>query len=346
MRLKPVSFADIKGWDIDNHEAALDVFIKSCDNFDHKAWQNFKKAFFSNETDKEITVKDLNCPKAKFYKNNKSAAKKFFEENFLPYLIFNNDSKEGLFTGYYELEIPASLSKSKDFIYPIYKKPDFIEQQSFSRKEIEQGALDNKTLEIAYTNDRLRLFLLHIQGSGILAFPTKKQRISYEANNKHKYSSIGKYIRNLERLDKGIINTEFILKYLDNNPSKLNDILYHNKSYVFFKPNENLSPIGAQQLPLKAERSLAIDRNFFPLGVPIFLNTNYPLTKSEYNKLMIAQDTGGAIKGPIRGDIYFGSGENAERNAFYMKEKGKYYLLLPNKFNIDKNKYSMSIKNY
>ncbi len=324
-------YADLKNWPSDNHEKALEIYVKSCSKFHKKDWNNFLRII--NISGKDFTKSDLQCDIARDYIDKPSKAREFFEKYFTPFLIKNNQKESGLFTGYYELELKGSLTKHGKFIHPIYAKPDDLKpkQKYYSRKEIEAGKLEGRGLEIAYTDDPVRLFFLHIQGSGAIRLEDGRVlQITYDGQNGHKYYSVGRYLRHIEKIDKEKLNAEFIINYLTQYEFKAKQILDYNNSYVFFKINPKKSPIGAAGIELTDERSLAIDRKFLPLGSLLWLETNYPdRDYSKFNKLMIAQDTGGAIKGPVRGDIYFGSGDRAEKYAYHMKNKGKYYMLLP-----------------
>lgn len=315
------NYLDLKNWEHENNDDIFKIYQDSCKKFKIKYWQSFALHL---DIDLEVQNDDFLKCKNLHHSNN---IKKYFEENFDPFLIINNKKEEGLFTGYYHLELSASNTKKGSYIYPIYKKPH--ETKSFTREEIENGALEGKNLEIAYTNDPVKLFFLHIQGSGTLIFDNgEKLRLGYDGQNGHKYFAIGKYLRNIEHIDKEKINAEFIINYLKMYEFKAKYIMNQNDSYVFFKPNPHTDPIGSLGLPVKKERSIAIDKNYLPLGSFLWLETTYP-NKKEFNKIVIASDTGGAIKGVIRGDIFFGSGIEAEQNAFYMKNKGKYYIFLP-----------------
>ena len=324
-------YTDLKNWNNDNHEQVLDLYLQSCNKFQKKDWQNF--LLNTNISAEGFTKSDLKCDIARDYKNKKGRAKEFFEQYFSPFLVKNNQKESGLFTGYYELELKGSLTKHGKFIYPIYAKPDDLKpkQKYYSRKEIEAGKLAGRGLEIAYTDDLVRLFFLHVQGSGAVRLEDGSLlQITYDGQNGHKYYPIGRYLRHVEKIDKGKLNAEFMINYLSKYEFKAKQILDYNNSYVFFKINSKKSPIGAAGIDLTEERSLAIDRKFIPLGSLLWLETNYPDSNySKFNKLMIAQDTGGAIKGPIRGDIYFGHGQRAEQYAYHMQNKGRYYMLLP-----------------
>ncbi len=325
--LQKTDFANISGWSYDDHNELLAAYNESCKKFDIKQWQNFyKKNNIIGEPHEycKVFYKD--------FKKNKNDFKSFLEQRFTPYLVLNNKNNKGLYTGYYELELTASLLASEKYKYPIYSRPKDITliRPYYTREEIENGVLKGKNLEIAYTDDPVRLFFLHIQGSGILNFENGKSiRITYDGQNGHKYFPIGKYLKYIEKISPEEINALFIMNWLRLYKFKAQSVMNLNKSYIFFRINKDTSPIGAQQIPLTPERSLAIDRKFFPLGSVFWLNTHATYNNSKINKLFIAQDTGGAIKGIVRGDIFFGKGKEAEKQASSMKNIGEYHILLP-----------------
>lgn len=327
MILKQTDFTKISGWVNDNTNDLLEVYKESCKKFNTKQWQKFY--IINNITgDPEDYCKILN----EYIASNKNNLQLFIEENFVPYQVFNHKNNKGLFTGYYELNLNASLVQTTKYKYPIYAKPKDLDlvRPYYTREEIDNGILKGKNLEIAYTDDEARLFFLHIQGSGILNFENGENlRITYDGQNGHKYFPIGKYLRYVEKIPPEKINALFIMNWLRFYTFKAKSVMNYNKSYIFFKNNSALSPIGAQQVPLTPGRSLAIDRNFLPLGSFLWLNTSSNYNTSPIKKLFIAQDTGGAIKGVVRGDIFFGAGEEAEKHASSMKNIGEYFLLLP-----------------
>ena len=332
--MQAVGFHEIEGFYSDDLTHALDVFKKDC------------KKSKRNELFKEV------CQKAEY----ETDGRKFFTINFQPYkLLDNNSSDEGTITGYYEPLLYGSLQKNKRYKYPVYKTPkdmmivDFVsaypELKTYklrgklvdnrvipydSREEIEKNP--NKNLEIiAYVDNKFDLFLLHVQGSGkILLDNGELINVGYAEQNGRKFKGIGTYMLNRGYITKDELSAQGMKKYIDKNPSKADEILNQNESYVFFKKS-NQGATGALGSVLTAKRNLAVDRSVIPLGMPVFLSTKNPVDKKPINQLMVAADVGGAIKGKIRADFFWGFGDSAFEYAGRMKEKGKMYILMPKK---------------
>lgn len=332
--MEAVSFNEIEGFYKDDLNHALEVFKKDC-----------KKAK-NNELFKGV------CQKAEF----ETDGKRFFTINFQPYkLLDENSSDEGLITGYYEPLLYGSLNKNSRYKYPVYKTPkdmliiDFVSvYPEFaklklrgkqvgnkvvpydSREEIEKNP--SKSLEvIAYVDNKVDLFLLHVQGSGkILLDNGELINVGYAEQNGRKFKGIGMYMLNRGYITKDELSAQGMKKYLDKNPSKMDEVLNQNESYVFFHKS-NQGATGSLGTQLTAKRNIAVDRSVIPLGMPVFLSTKNPLDKKPINQLMVAADVGGAIKGKIRADFFWGFGDSAFEYAGKMKEKGKMYILLPKK---------------
>lgn len=257
--------------------------------------------------------------------------KQFIEKNTTPYRIHNLIKNKALFTGYYIPELSGSYKKTDEFKYPVYGKPE-ANLLNLSRSDIENGALNGKNLEILYVNDDVLLFFAQVQGSFEVKMPdNSKITLGYAGKNLQNYFSIGKFFIDNGIYTKEELSAEKIIEWLKQNPEKKSSTMNLNSSYVFFKKLES-KPLTTQQVEVTNEVTLAVDKNFIPLGHMVFLQTN--LKKDEqnqpFNKLMIAQDTGGAIKGALRGDIFFGYGEEAFQKASSMKQSGNFYILLPN----------------
>jgi membrane-bound lytic murein transglycosylase A len=326
--LTQVGFDSLHHWQHDDHKHAFNTFKISCRKLllakDHK-WHGVCNKAMSLDT------------------NHPNKYREFFEENFTPFLASNNGKDKGLFTGYYEVELHGSRKKTAKYKYPIYRAPRNLEQikKKLSHHAINHGALKNKNLEILYVDDRVELFFMHIQGSGKIKLTDGTVvRLGYAAQNGYPYYAIGRYLIDYYKIDPKHISAEFIKAWLRANHDQAQAVMEKNESYVFFRELDSKDgPIGGQAVPLTAERSLAIDKKFLKYGTPIWLETEYPSTDCDnqtrgtgkpFRKLMVAQDTGGAIKGPVRGDIFFGTGKHASLLASCMKNSGKYYLLLPN----------------
>lgn len=337
IKLKQVDFSEIKDWQNDNQKQVLSSFISACNKFSTmddnqligNAIDNIKAKDFHDVCDIAKELSHLDQADSNI---NDNQIRNFFENWFTPFLVEEaNGCSSGKFTGYYEPELRGSRTKNNIYQYPIYLKPADLDnkQPYFTRKEIAEGALSGKNLELLYVDDKIELFFLHIQGSGTIILPNgKKIKIAYSASNNHPYNSIGSYLANNIKDDNLDLSSIGIKSWLKNNPDKSDQIMNNNNSYIFFKVSKSEYVNGAFDIPLTKERSLAIDNKIMPYGFPIFVDIKNP--KKDFHKLMITSDTGSAIKGTIRGDIFFGSGKEVEEKASTMNDIGKYYILLPN----------------
>ena len=331
--LQEVSWDEMEGFENDNLNISLEVFKKACTKS-----QKF-------ETLKEICTKvnqdDIKDPK------------EFFVSNFTPYkLLDNNNDEHGLITGYYEPILNGSLVKTKRFQYPIYKTPKnllivdfgslYPELKNYklrgkivgnkvvpydSREQIESK---NNLDVICYVDDKIDLFFLHIQGSGKVRLQDDSIiNVGYAQQNGRGYYPIGRKLIEDGYIAQEDISLQTIRKWLKENPSKMDEIVNLNESYIFFIQSD-ATATGSLGVPLVANRNLAVDRSYIPLGFPVFINTTNPIDETPIQQLMVAADTGGAIKGEIRADFFFGNGEKAEKLAGIMKQKGSLYILIPN----------------
>ncbi len=326
--MQKVSFLEIDGFFEDDLNHALDVFKKDCKK--SKRYDEFKNV----------------CKKAEF----ENDGRKFFMLNFEPYKLIDSKAKdEGTITGYYEPLLHGSLKKSARFKYPIYKTPknliitDKTNPNGSKRGKIVKNKLvpydtreqieknpKNPNLEpIAYVDDKFDLFFLHIQGSGKIKLDTGETiNIGYAEQNGWPYVSIGAYLIQKNYITKDEMSVQAMKDFFKANPKIIDDVFRTNPSYVFFKISDN-GATGALNTVLTARRNLAVDRSYIPLGMPVFLSTKNPVTKEPLNQLMVAADVGGAIKGEIRADFFWGFGNDAFHYAGRMKEKGKMYVLKP-----------------
>jgi membrane-bound lytic murein transglycosylase A len=340
IKLTQIDFSEIKGWKNDHQKQVLTSFINSCKKFlDMDPDQlignsiNIKAKDFYDICDIAAEINHLDQTGSNI---SDAQIRNFFENWFTAFLVADaNGNSKGKFTGYYEPELRGSKVKNNIYQYPIYLKPqDLGNQHYFTRKEIADGALDGKNLELLYVDDKVELFFLHIQGSGIITLPDGDQiKVSYSASNNQPYSSIGSYLA--KNINQGDISLSAIgiKNWLKNNTQLADEVMNNNDSYIFFKISKTQDIVGAFEIPLIKERSLAIDNKIMPYGFPIFVsirNTDIKNPGQNFQKLMIASDTGSAIKGTIRGDIFFGRGSKAEEKASTMNAIGQYYILLPN----------------
>ncbi|MGL1932822.1 MAG: MltA domain-containing protein [Desulfotalea sp.] len=267
----------------------------------------------------------------------------------------NITSYDILSTGYFEPTFLASKTKQDEYIYPLYSLPSDIVQIDedskkiakrktkeglkpyWSREEIEEGQYLTGQ-EIAYLTDPIDVFVLHIQGSGKLRFQDGSTRsFQYAGNNGHGYKSIGALLIKENKLSREETNMESIRAYLNLHPNELKQILHYNPRYIFFRDAGNKPIVGSASIPLTPMRSIAIDEKSLPWQLPILLSSSFPhfsetgLQTKMINRFLVAQDTGSAIKGFGRIDLFCGSGEIARRTASHMKEKGSLYFLVRTK---------------
>lgn len=348
--LSPVVFSDLPGWADDDHLAALKAFLVSCPQV------VAGKAGRASGPDTEALPAVCGAALA-LQRPTKVTARAFFEDHFQPHRIVHKDT-EGLLTGYYEPLIDGSRKRQGRFQTPIFKRPaDLVtivpETRGAApgsltharrttaglvpfatRAEIDAGALAGQNLEILYLSDPVEKFFLQIQGSGRIRLTDGTTvRVQYDGKNGHPYTSIGRYL-----IDKGLLAADKMSmgalgRWLKSDLERGRTVMNQNASYVFFRelPPDASGPLGAIQVPLVAGRSLAIDPGVHRLGRPIYVSAP-TLTPSghhvPFNRLMVAHDVGGAIKGPERGDIYFGSGETAERQASRVRHPGNLFVLV------------------
>jgi membrane-bound lytic murein transglycosylase A len=285
-----------------------------------------------------------------------AAARRFFEAGFVPFSLANNSEKSGLFTGYYEAELRGSRRREGSFTTPLLRRPAdlvMVELGLFrpawrgeriggrveggqlkpyaSRAEIERGALAQRDLELFWVDDAADAFFLHIQGSGRVRLPDGTvAQLAYDGQNGRPYVPIGRILAERGALARDEVSMQAIRAWLAAHPAEAAALMNENPSYVFFRELTGEGPIGAQGVALTAGRSLAVDRAFLPLGVPLWLDLDDSAEgNGKLRRLVIAQDTGGAIRGPVRGDLFWGFGREAADRAGMMKDRGAYYLLLP-----------------
>jgi membrane-bound lytic murein transglycosylase A len=334
--LNPASYKDLSGWHNDNHLQALETFKVSCRAI---AKYNHSRKI-STLTDLGGRVEDW-IPACKEATNDSiftnMEARTFFEKWFIPYEIRDHkQNTNGKYTGYFELELKGSLKRSKVYKYPIYRRPPNLNsikgKEIISHASINNGSLENKNLEIAWVEDKARLFFMHIQGSGVVKLKEGGEiKLGYDGQNGFGYTHIGPLFK--EYTKDRIGSPIDMMRWLHRNPKVGKQIMERNKSYIFFKEIKGDGPIGAQGIPIAPERSVAIDSGLYPYGTPFWIQTHTPKIpgheKNHYNKLFIAQDTGGAIKGAIRGDIFYGRGHLAEQKASFMNNAGSCFALFP-----------------
>ena len=304
-----LSFDDLKGWAADNHEAALRVFRETCGDIADQEWESLCSL------SAEVTD-----------------AKAFFEMFFQPVLI--EDGADMLFTGYYEPEIKGALTRGGEFQYPIHRVPADLQEGTpyLSRRELEEtGALADLGLEIAWLADPVDKFFLQVQGSGRIKLPDgTRLRVGYGGKNGREYSSVGLELVNRGTFAEHQVSADVIRNWVRENPDEGRELLWTNESYVFFRevnevPPEK-GPLGAMNRSITAMRSIAVDPTITKLGAPVWIEKE---GETPFNRLMIAQDTGSAIKGAQRADIFYGTGVGAGRAAGRIRDGGRMVVLLP-----------------
>ena len=325
-----VSFSDINTWDREDHAAALKVFNDEC---------------MSKRLPERL--KEL-CVESKKEGN----AKLFFETNFQPFLLHSEKDEESILTGYYEPQFAGSLNASKDYPHPLYKRPkDMLKIELgelhkdlekrklrgrlvgkkvipyYSRSEINAGMIKEKPL--CYLKSDVDRFFLQVQGSGRVLLENKQTMyVGYDGQNGHPYRSIGKAFVESGAITKEEISLQSIRLWLDKHPDEAKGVLESNPSFVFFDKRKRAAS-GSLGVELTAMRSVAVDRSKIPLGYPLFLSASNPITDKPINRVVFAQDTGGAIKGQVRADLFCGFGEEAEKLAGELKSPLQLYLLVP-----------------
>lgn len=234
----------------------------------------------------------------------------------------------GLFTGYYEPELQGAFSPSDVYRYPLHGLP--ADPSAFSRAEINAGALKNQKLELLYCADAVDLFFMHIQGSGVVRLPNgKQQRVTFAGKNGRPYTAIGKLLRERGALS-APITMQTIRGYLAAHPDAAQGIMEENASYIFFRLLDAgvSGPIGAAGHVLQPLRHLAVDRGIWPYGLDVIVETTHPLTGAPFVHLMKTADTGSAIVGAVRGDVFFGAGSEAAALAGSMQQPGRMWVVL------------------
>lgn len=339
--LQPVSWQEVSGWQRDNPALALGAFLKSCTALRWRPqWQEPCQKAVAMEHAPEASVRA------------------FFESNFVPHQVRQADgSTEGLLTGYYVPDLKGSRVRSSEYPYPLYQRPDDllvvdlsdvypdlgnyrlrgrVEGQRvvpyWSRSDIDGQSQPLVGHELVWVADPVELFFLQIQGSGrILLDNGERVMVNYADQNGHPYKSIGKYLIDRGAMSRDQMSMQNIRDWVREHPDELSHVLNQNPSYVFFRelPGDVQSPPGALGVPLTPGRSLAVDRRYIPLGAPVFVETTWPDSEQELRRLMVAQDTGGAIKGRVRGDFFWGLGDQAGVQAGRMKQKASFWVLLP-----------------
>jgi membrane-bound lytic murein transglycosylase A len=335
-QVEPLPFTALNGWKDDDHAAAFAAFMKSCgailngSKAMRKARPVYGALFSVCERARSAGALD------------REQARAFFEDNFKPVRIAKPGETEGFFTGYYETEFDGSRVKTDEYSVPIYRVPSKLVGRSkvfaqFDRSKIEDGALAGKGLEICWVKDPVDAFFAQIQGSTRVKLDDGKVlRLNYIASNGQPYTPVGRAL-----IDRGIISKEDmsmdkIRDWMVANPDEGKELRRKNRSFVFFQETalaEHQECIGSQGVPLTPLRSLAVDKKIHVYGTPIWIDADLPIASetpdTKFQHLLIAQDTGSAIVGAARADIYFGHGEEISHIAGRIKQHGQFVMLVP-----------------
>ncbi len=365
LTLTRANFAALPGWSADTPSPALAALDRSCQKI-----AQLRDDVVIKPENVGGTARDWREPcaaAAATPAGDDAAARLFFERWFVPYLAGNNGDSNGLFTGYFEPELNGSLTRGGRYVVPLYGRPadlvtvdlglfredwrgtniagrvrDGALRPYPTRAQIEAGALknihrsDGAPLELAWVDDAIDAFFLQIQGSGRVDLGDGRvMRVGYAATNGRPYVAIGRELIRLGALQPGQVTMPSIRAWLIAHPAEAASVMDKDPSFVFFRPlpppaAPDDGPPGAEGVPLTPGRSLAVDRRFLPLGVPVWLDAQDPLAQDKrLQRLFIAQDTGGAIRGPVRGDVFWGHGADAALRAGQMRSPGRYWILLP-----------------
>ena len=337
--LKKVSYSDLPAWKNDDMRAIFPALQKNCDALGvREEWKSF-------------------CAGIAHLNGSSSAEiRRFIENTMTPYAVYSNDSDEGIFTGYYEASLSGSFSKDEKNKYPIYGLPkDLVSLDTrtfcsagsdigtivgriengrflkyYTRGDITKKGVDAPVL--LWVDDPVDAFILHIQGSGRVQTPNGVVHVGYAGNNGHEFVGIGAIMTKEGLLEPGKSSMPHIRAWLKAHPKEAHDLMNQNPRYIFVKVLEKADgPLGALGVPLTPKRSLAVDTDFIPLGSLVYLDTKTP-DGHDLKTLVVAQDKGGAIKGAVRGDFFWGYGDEAFQNAGRMKSQGRYYILYPKGF--------------
>ncbi len=359
-QLIETTFDKLPGWENDDSPEALRAFAGSAERIIHGRYR--QKSLGIDPADYSALAKaaiDL-CTRSEL---SQCDARNFFENGFTPFRLAVKSLEPfcGHVTGYFEPIVLASRIRTEKYSAPIYSRPPdlvdlntdnhprhigsefaFARQTSsglveyHDRPAIENGALSNKQLELAYVADKVDAFFIHVQGSARLQFPDGEElRITYAAKSGHTYSSIGKHLLKTGELSADDCGMDALRFWFKRNPDRVDSVLNRNRSFIFFKAVSSIEtadgPIGAAKIPLISGRSLAVDRNIHTFGVPIYVDTKTSLPRYNlpWQRLMVAHDTGSAIMGLARGDLFIGSGDEAGSIAGEVNHAADFYILLP-----------------
>jgi membrane-bound lytic murein transglycosylase A len=331
-QIEPLQFSALSGWNDDDQLAAFHSFLKSCKSI----YRGGKAA----REGRPVTAGLYGICERALAIQAKGAldlaqARAFFEKNFQPVRIIPNGETNGFFTGYYETVIEGARKKSAEFNVPVYRAPSQV--SAYDRTQIEEGALAGKGLEIVWLKNPVDAFFAQIQGSARIKLAGgETMRIGYAARNGLPYTPVGKFLIERGIVTKEEMSMDKIRAFMEANPDEGRELRRKNRSFVFFREmplGESEHSTGGQGVELTPMRSLAVDRSIHAYGTPIWIEAELPIQSEKpvtpFRHLAIAQDTGTAIVGPARADIFFGSGEELGKIAGRVKQFGRFVMLVP-----------------
>jgi|SRR5579871_145840 len=356
-KVEPVRWETVDGWDKDDHAAAFAAFLVSCRPIAGTAHP-------PGETRPMYGALHAVCQRAlRASTLDEPAARKFFEDNFRPVRISRLGESAGFLTGYYEPIVEGSRFPTREFHVPIYRRPpDLLPPAGtpagtgfpntgqslrrdasgklvpyYDRAEIEDGALDGQHLEICWIRDPTEALFIQIQGSARIRLEDGLiVRINYDSHNGWPYTAVGRILIERKLVPRDEMSMDRIRQWIHDNPDGAKELRRQNRAFVFFRIvglGDDEGPLGAQGLPLTAGRSIAVDKVLHVYGTPFFIDAGLPIdspkSSNSFRRLMIAQDTGSAIVGPARADLYWGAGKLAGQVAGRIKQPGRFTMLVP-----------------
>ncbi|MBP9694242.1 MAG: MltA domain-containing protein [Alphaproteobacteria bacterium] len=327
LSLAPISFDQLEGFSQDRLLEVRPALLKSCEK---RLTQKNNGSALAHAV--QQTLVDV-CPelmKSNFQSDQDFLS--FIRKNLVPYKVTNADG-QGLFTGYYEPILKASAQKTGSFKYPLYALPPDFKTPYTVRADIERGKIHPSTQVLAWFEDPVQLYFLHVQGSGIVRYDDgSTKRFAFAGKNGQTYVSIGKYLIDQKQIEPQNMSKQSLEAWLYAHPERQREVFDQNPSFIFFKESQIEGAVGSSGVVLTKERSLAIDPAFMPYGALLWLQADsidHPEEPDlKLRRLVVAQDTGSAIKGKVRGDLFWGNGDRAEHHAGLMKNKGDYFILL------------------
>jgi peptidoglycan lytic transglycosylase A len=354
--LEPTGWSELDGWSGDDHASAFATFQASCRPI-------VRSKVLNDEKPVRAALQTVCARAVKTAPLGRAAARKFFEDNFLPIRIRKLGDSAGFLTGYYEPIVDGSRFPTREFTVPLYRRPpDLLAAGAtqpggpfpnsgrafrrtpggelvpyYDRGEIEDGALDGKHLEICWLRNSTDALFIQIQGSARVRLEDGTLlRLNYDAHNGYPYMPVGRVLIDRNIIPREEMSMHRIREWMQANPEEAKDVRRQNRSVVFFRIvglNDDGEPLGAQGIRLSAGRSIAVDKALHVYGTPFFIEADLPLAganaSAPFRRTMIAQDTGSAIVGPARADLYFGAGEEAGQIAGRVRQPGQFAMLLP-----------------